>query len=263
MARTIRLQSDSNAHDRPWRVAVEQGFFAAEGLDRRVQRGQSQRRRRAGGGLSPSAGRSRSCSRAPSRSIRCANGAPSSASRPWERARSSASTRRYVPAPSWYARAHPFARSPTCAMCRSRSRGMPAPSMPPSRRWRRWASRSTRSSSCTPTIVSRRSSSGQTDAAALMEPLVSRAAAAGCHMIAELRWRGGIVASDDVDDETAEKITRALNRAVRLAARERGSLARRNPARPRARATQQRHDAGAGRRAIRIGRPNSRRRSTG
>src|SRR3984885_5291883 len=32
MARTIRLQSDSNAHDRPWRVAVEQGFFAAEGL---------------------------------------------------------------------------------------------------------------------------------------------------------------------------------------------------------------------------------------
>ena len=33
MARTIRLQSDSNAHDRPWRVAVEQGFFKAEGLD--------------------------------------------------------------------------------------------------------------------------------------------------------------------------------------------------------------------------------------
>ena len=32
-ARTIRLQSDSNAHDRPWRVAVEQGFFAAEGLE--------------------------------------------------------------------------------------------------------------------------------------------------------------------------------------------------------------------------------------
>src|SRR5216684_908118 len=32
MSRTIRLQGDSNAHDRPWRVAVEQGFFAAEGL---------------------------------------------------------------------------------------------------------------------------------------------------------------------------------------------------------------------------------------
>src|SRR5256714_12438135 len=33
MSRTIRLQGDSNAHDRPWRVAVEQGFFAAEGLN--------------------------------------------------------------------------------------------------------------------------------------------------------------------------------------------------------------------------------------
>ena len=33
MTKTIRLQSDSNAHDRPWRVAVEQGFFAAEGLE--------------------------------------------------------------------------------------------------------------------------------------------------------------------------------------------------------------------------------------
>src|SRR5215813_519733 len=33
MPRKIRLQSDSNAHDRPWRVAVEQGFFKDEGLD--------------------------------------------------------------------------------------------------------------------------------------------------------------------------------------------------------------------------------------
>ncbi len=33
MKRTIRVQSDSNAHDRPWRVAVEQGFFKDEGLD--------------------------------------------------------------------------------------------------------------------------------------------------------------------------------------------------------------------------------------
>src|ERR1700752_3135220 len=32
MTRTIRLQSDSNAHDRPWRVAYEQGFFSDEGL---------------------------------------------------------------------------------------------------------------------------------------------------------------------------------------------------------------------------------------
>src|SRR6201987_4568129 len=33
MTRTIRLQSDSNAHDRPWRGAVEQGFLVAEGLE--------------------------------------------------------------------------------------------------------------------------------------------------------------------------------------------------------------------------------------
>ena len=47
-----------------------------------------------------------------------------------------------------------------------------------------------------------------------MEPLVSRAAAAGCRKIADLRWRGGIVAGDDVDEETAAKLRRALNRAV-------------------------------------------------
>src|SRR6185503_9671402 len=32
MGQTIRLQGDSNAHDRPWRVAYEQGFFTDEGL---------------------------------------------------------------------------------------------------------------------------------------------------------------------------------------------------------------------------------------
>jgi len=56
--------------------------------------------------------------------------------------------------------------------------------------------------------------SGKTEAAALMEPLVSRAAQARARKIADLRWRGGIVAGEDVDDETAGKITRALNRAV-------------------------------------------------
>jgi ABC-type nitrate/sulfonate/bicarbonate transport system substrate-binding protein len=46
--------------------------------------------------------------------------------------------------------------------------------------------------------------SGVTQAAALMEPLVSRAAEADCRAIADLRWRGGIAA----------KLRRALNRAV-------------------------------------------------
>jgi ABC-type nitrate/sulfonate/bicarbonate transport system substrate-binding protein len=56
--------------------------------------------------------------------------------------------------------------------------------------------------------------SGATEAAALMEPLVSRAAAAGARKLADLRWRGGIVAGDDVDETTAAKLRRALNRAI-------------------------------------------------
>jgi ABC-type nitrate/sulfonate/bicarbonate transport system substrate-binding protein len=56
--------------------------------------------------------------------------------------------------------------------------------------------------------------SGRNEAAALMEPLVSRALAAGCRNIAELRWRGGIVAAEDIDAETADKLRRALNRAI-------------------------------------------------
>ncbi|MGH6673129.1 MAG: hypothetical protein ACRECV_14305, partial [Xanthobacteraceae bacterium] len=56
--------------------------------------------------------------------------------------------------------------------------------------------------------------SGTTEAAALMEPLLSGALRAGARKIADLRWRGGIVAGDDVDEETAEKLRRALNRAI-------------------------------------------------
>ena len=56
--------------------------------------------------------------------------------------------------------------------------------------------------------------SGATEQAALMEPLVSRAAAAGARKLADLRWRGGIVAGNDVDEETAAKLRHALNRAI-------------------------------------------------
>ena len=56
--------------------------------------------------------------------------------------------------------------------------------------------------------------SGQTQAAALMEPLVSRAMEKGARKIADLKWRGGIVAADDIDAETSGKIRRALNSAV-------------------------------------------------
>jgi len=68
--------------------------------------------------------------------------------------------------------------------------------------------------------------SGRNAAAALMEPLVSRATEAGCRKIADLRWRGGIVAGEDVDEETASKLRRALNRAIEwLAANEERSRA--------------------------------------
>jgi NitT/TauT family transport system substrate-binding protein len=56
--------------------------------------------------------------------------------------------------------------------------------------------------------------SGEAEAAGLMEPLVSRAKAAGARKIADLAWRGGIVASQDLDEQTAAKLLRALNRAV-------------------------------------------------
>jgi ABC-type nitrate/sulfonate/bicarbonate transport system substrate-binding protein len=55
---------------------------------------------------------------------------------------------------------------------------------------------------------------GEADAAGLMEPLVSRALAAGARKVADLAWRGGIVASHDLDEATAAKLLRALNRAV-------------------------------------------------
>ena len=96
--RTIRLQSDSNAHDRPWRVAVEQGFFAAEGSERRIPRRQSERRRRPRARISRNAGRSRNCKKARSKFIRCANGARSSACSRLAAARSSGSIRRCAPA---------------------------------------------------------------------------------------------------------------------------------------------------------------------
>ena len=68
--------------------------------------------------------------------------------------------------------------------------------------------------------------SGTTQAAALMEPLVSRALDAGARKIADLRWRGGIVAGNDVDEETAAEAAPRAQPRDRLAARERGPLAR-------------------------------------
>src|ERR1044072_8658881 len=89
--------------------------------------------------------------------------------------------------------------------------------MPPSRGWKPPGWRSQRSTSSLPTTAPPRPPPpppAQPAPAPLRDPRVSRALAAGCRSIADLKWRGGIVAGDDVDDETAQKLTRALNRAV-------------------------------------------------
>src|SRR5258706_10671113 len=70
--------------------------------------------------------------------------------------------------------------------------------------------------------------SGGIEAAALMEPLVSRAIEAGCRKIAELRWRGGIVAADEIDAETAEKLRRGGQPASQRVGEEEKSAPDRN-----------------------------------
>src|SRR6188472_3063934 len=73
--------------------------------------------------------------------------------------------------------------------------------------------------------------SGHNEAAALMEPLVSRAAAAVCRKIADLRWRGR-------GRRDGGEITTRAQPCDRMARRERGALARRTIARFAARAAQ-------------------------
>jgi len=93
MSRTIRLQSDSNAHDRPWRVTVEQGLFAAEGLSVEYHEDNPK----------GAAGRvedfSQRWKEAPSKSIRFANAERSSAFRRSAAARLSVWIRRCALAP--------------------------------------------------------------------------------------------------------------------------------------------------------------------
>ena len=72
---------------------------------------------------------------------------------------------------------------------------------------------STRSSSSMPTIVLTRCC-GQDRGRRVDGAAGQPRGEAGCRQIADLRWRGGIVAGDDVDEETAAKLRRALNRAV-------------------------------------------------
>ena len=213
MARVIRLQSDSNAHDRPWRVAVEQGFFAAEGLTVEYNEDNPQ-------GVA---------------------GRVENFSERWKESQLQQGTLEVYPVCEWGAieRVQSLGKGRIIGldttvrtgaiMVRKDSRIKALTDLrnvPVAVTWHAgtfYAAIEVLEAAGVPfdeiKLVHANDRldallSGKTEAAALMEPLVSRAAEAGARKIADLRWRGGIVAGDDVDEETAAKIMRALNRAV-------------------------------------------------
>src|SRR6201997_5627 len=213
MARTIRLQGDSNAHDRPWRVAVEQGFFAEEGLDIVYHEDNP----------------------------KGAEGRVKDFAHRWKETQLQHGALEVYPVGEWGAieRVQRLGKGKIIGldatvrtgaiMVRKDSRVhtlTEVRNVPIAVTWHAgtfYAAIEAMEAAGVPyaeiKLVHANDRldallSGTTEAAALMEPLVSRAAAAGCRQIAELRGRGGIVAGDDVDDETARKLMRALNRAV-------------------------------------------------
>src|SRR5712691_10318506 len=213
MTRVIRLQSDSNAHDRPWRVAVERGFFADEGLT--VEYNED--------------------------NPKGAAGRVENFSERWKESQLQQGALEVYPVCEWGAieRVQSLGKGRIIGldttvrtgaiMVRKDSRVTQLSELrnvPVAVTWHAgtfYAAIEVLEAAGVPfdeiKLVHANDRldallSGQTEAAALMEPLVSRAAEAGCRNIADLRWRGGIVAGDDVDDETAAKIMRALNRSI-------------------------------------------------
>ena len=213
MTKTIRLQSDSNAHDQPWRVAVEQGFFAAEGLKVEYHEDNPQ----------GTAGR------------------VADFSKRWKESQLRQGALEVYPVCEWGAIERVQAlgggkiigldstvrtgalmvRKESTIQSLSELRKVPIAVT-----WHAgtfYAAIEALEAAGVPfddvTLVHANDRldallSGATEAAALMEPLVSRALAGGARKIADLRWRGGIVAGAEVDDETADKLRRALNRAI-------------------------------------------------
>jgi len=213
MTRTIRLQSDSNAHDRPWRVAVEQGFFAAEGLNveyfednpkgtaGRVQdfsqRWKESQLREGALEVYPV------CEWGAIERVQALGGGKiigldttirtgALMVRKDSRIDSVGQLRGVPIAVTWHAGTF------YAAIEVLEAAGVPFDEI-----------KLVHANDRLEALLS-----GTTEAAALMEPLVSRALRAGARKIADLRWRGGIVAGDGVDAETAEKLRRALNRAI-------------------------------------------------
>ena len=213
MAPTIRLQSDSNAHDRPWRVAVEQGFFADEGLEVVYHEDNP----------------------------KGAEGRVKDFAQRWKETQLQQGALEVYPVCEWGAieRVQQLGKGKIIGldttvrtgaiMVRKDSRVQTLADLrnvPIAVTWHAgtfYAAIEVMEAAGVPfgEIRLEHASdrldallSGRNEAAALMEPLVSRAAAAGCRKIADLRWRGGIVAGEDVDEETAGKLRRALNRAI-------------------------------------------------
>ncbi len=213
MARTIRLQSDSNAHDRPWRVAVEQGFFAAEGLDVEYYEDNP----------------------------KGAAGRVADFSKRWKEQQLQKGALEVYPVCEWGAIERVQALGggkiigldttvrTGALMVRKNSKIRSLSELrnvPIAVTWHAgtfYAAIEVLEAAGVPfaeiTLVHANDRleallGGTTEAAALMEPLVSRALAAGARKIADLRWRGGIVAGNDVDDDTAAKLRRGLNRAI-------------------------------------------------
>ena len=213
MTRTIRLQGDSNAHDRPWRVAVEQGFFAAEGLDVVYNEDNP----------------------------KGAEGRVKDFAQRWKETQLQQGALEVYPVCEWGAieRVQQLGKGKIIGldttvrtgaiMVRKDSRVQTLADLrnvPIAVTWHAgtfYAAIEVIEAAGVPfgEIKLEHASDrldallgGRNEAAALMEPLVSRAAAAGCRKIADLRWRGGIVAGEDVDEETAGKLRRALNRAI-------------------------------------------------
>jgi ABC-type nitrate/sulfonate/bicarbonate transport system substrate-binding protein len=213
MTRTIRLQSDSNAHDRPWRVAVEQGFFAAEGLNIEYHEDNP----------------------------KGAAGRVEDFSQRWKESQLQKGALEVYPVCEWGAIERVQALGSgkiigldttvrTGALMVGKTSKVQSPAelrkVPIAVTWHAgtfYAAIEVLEAAGVPfediMLVHANDRldallSGKVEAAALMEPLVSRALAAGARKIADLRWRGGIVAGNDVDEETAEKLRRALNRAI-------------------------------------------------
>jgi len=213
MTRTIRLQSDSNAHDRPWRVAVEQGFFAAEGLEVEYHEDNPK----------GTAGRVEDFSRR------------------WKESQLRKGALEIYPVCEWGAIERVQALGGgkiigldttvrTGALMMHKDSKIQSlgelRNVPIAVTWHAgtfYAAIEALEAAGVPFAdiklvhASDRLEAllnGAAEAAALMEPLVSRAAAAGARKLADLRWRGGIVAGNDVDEATAAKLRRALNRAI-------------------------------------------------